>query len=331
MKKVLVLLLTLTLVFCMFACGDKEQQAGNEGWQVPSSFTFQASADVGSGFDTSARAFAKGFADTGIVTQPIKITNVAGGAGAVGFAQFGKNEVGKDDILCAISGGSSTASIINQWEFTPTDFTPVAIMIKDFSACATAPDNPKTTDLATVVAAMQKDPTSVVWGGSAPPDLDYLANVMFFNEIGVDVAKVEYVTYDDGGELIPALMGHHIDCAFSGVGEYGQYVESNTLKILGVASMNRLGGTYANCPTFAEQGYSFEMCAYRGMAGPVDMPQEALEWWQDKFEQLAKTKEFQDICAGYSWTVDCVTDGIDKYLADYRDNCLDAMRSAGVY
>ena len=71
MKKFLVMLLTLVMVFSCVACGGNKQESSSSGsagssgstaeesWTPPSAFTFVASADVGSGFDTSARAFAE--------------------------------------------------------------------------------------------------------------------------------------------------------------------------------------------------------------------------------------------------------------------------------
>ena len=42
--------------------------------------------------------------------------------------------------------------------------------------------------------------------------------------VGIDPKQVNFVSYDGGGDLLPALLGDKIDFATSGVGEFNDQI-----------------------------------------------------------------------------------------------------------
>ena len=59
------------------------------------------------------------------------------------------------------------------------------------------------------------------------------------------------------------------------------------------ASASRFGGAF-DAPTFKELGYDIEFQIYRGVAGPADMPEEAVKFWSNVFKQVSETKAWQE-------------------------------------
>ena len=83
-----------------------------------------------------------------------------------------------------------------------------------------AKDSPfKTID--DLVKAWKADPGSLsVGGGSSPGGPDHLLPMQLAQAVGIDPKKVNFVSYDGGGDLLPAILGNKVDFATSGAGEY---------------------------------------------------------------------------------------------------------------
>ena len=51
-------------------------------------------------------------------------------------------------------------------------------------------------------------------------------------------------------------------------------------------------------------GIDADFSNWRGIFGPEDMPEEAVEYWGETLCKMAGTKEWAAACDRYGWTVD---------------------------
>ena len=63
--------------------------------------------------------------------------------------------------------------------------------------------------------------------------------------VGVDPTKVNYVSYDGGGDLLTALLGKKIAAGTSGLGEYVDQIEAGQVRVLAVSGEERVEGVDA--------------------------------------------------------------------------------------
>ena len=69
-----------------------------------------------------------------------------------------------------------------------------------------------------LVAAWKADPAKVtIGGGSSPGGPDHLFPMETAKAAGVDPTKVNYVSYDGGGDLLTALLGNKIAAGTTGL------------------------------------------------------------------------------------------------------------------
>ena len=88
-----------------------------------------------------------------------------------------------------------------------------------------------------LVAAWKADPKSMaVGGGSSPGGPDHLLPMQLAQAVGIDPKEVNYVAYDGGGELLPAILGGKVAFAATGVGEFLDQVEAGEVRVLAVTS-----------------------------------------------------------------------------------------------
>ena len=70
-------------------------------------------------------------------------------------------------------------------------------------------------------------------------------------------------------------------------------VKAGTFKPIATFATERLSGLFKDAPTFTESGYpDIVLREFRGLAGPVDMPEAAKKYYEGMGEKLLKTKEF---------------------------------------
>jgi putative tricarboxylic transport membrane protein len=80
---------------------------------------------------------------------------------------------------------------------------------------------------------------------------------------------VRYVSYDGGGPLTSALLGHKIKVGFSGVGEFEGQIAAGELRVLAVSGDERLtGDAVKDAPTLQESDIDLTFTNWRGVLAP---------------------------------------------------------------
>ena len=121
-----------------------------------------------------------------------------------------------------------------------SEFRWIGAIGADFGVVAVKADSPFQT-LDELVAAVQADPTDVVFGGGSPQGgQDHFKVLLFAEELGVDPAEVPWVAYDGGGEAQNALLGNEIEVF---TGDVSETFGNTDLRILAVMGENRIDGT----------------------------------------------------------------------------------------
>ncbi len=304
--------------------------ASAEGWEPDGPITFIAPAAVGSGYDTSARSFSRLFNDTGLVSQSIQVVNNVGDAGQVGFTSFAHDYKSTDNALVAASAASITLSLANGWKVSPDDFTPIAKLVTDAFAIVCAADNTGLDTLDKITARLQEDPHSIRIGAAAPPDPDYIGLVMYLQQIGVSIDDIEYVNYEGAGEQLPALLDGQIDLAVASLSEFSSAVGDGQVKAIAVGTEERMGGSYADTPTFKEQGIDLVYGNWRGFWGPKDMPEEMVAYWRNVARAAIETDEWKELCENMQWVTEANIDDCEEWTKEFTDDILAAMQEGGI-
>ena len=164
-------------------------------------------------------------------------------------------------------GGTITAfssgSLLNlaQGKFGRYDETAVrwlAAVGTDYGAISVRADAPYQ-DLDDLIAAVKKDPGSVVFGaGATIGGQDWMQTALIARAAGVD-PKLRYVAFEGGGETLTAMLGGHVQVTSSGLGEVTPQLDAGKIRILAVLSDERLPGKLADIPTAKEQGLRHQL------------------------------------------------------------------------
>lgn len=257
-----------------------------------------APAKPGGGFDLTCKLLQSGLKDTGLLNEPMRVTYMPGGVGAVAYNKIVANDRANNDAVVAFSTGSLLNLSQGKFgQFTEKDVKWLAAIGTDYGMVAVNADS-SMKSLDDLVKAMQTDPKKVVFGaGGSVGGQDWMQTAMLAKAAGVNPQDLSYVAMEGGGEAVTAVLGNHINVVSAGIAEVMPQVTANKLRVLAVFAPERLEGSMADIPTAKEQGYDVEWPVLRGFYMGPDVSEAAYGWWKDNFDAMLADPKFAEIRA----------------------------------
>ncbi|WP_115790116.1 Bug family tripartite tricarboxylate transporter substrate binding protein [Arthrobacter silvisoli] len=282
---------------------------------------------AGGGYDTTARTAAKVMNDTKTATN-VEVFNLAGAGGTVGLARL-VNEKGNKDLAMLMGLGVVGASYTNKSEAKLTATTPLARLIQEPGAIMVPKDSPYKT-IGELVDAWKKDPSKLaVGGGSSPGGPDHLLPMQLAQAVGIDPKKVNFVSFDGGGDLLPAILGNKIGFAASGAGEYIQQIKTGSVRVLAVSGAERLEGIDA--PTFKESGIDLEFTNWRGIVAPPGVSDADRDRIVTALTKMHGTDEWKAALKDHGWTDAFITgEEFSTFLKEQDTRVADVLTKLGL-
>ena len=254
---------------------------------------FLTGTAAGGALDRTARLIQRIIQERRLVDVPIAVVNKVGGGGAVSWAYINQRP-GDGHYLSVTSIVLMTNRITGANPITYTDLTPIVQLMAEYQAIAVPADSPFKTGK-DLINRLRADPTSVSFGlGTSLGGSTHTTIAMVVMAAGgIDVKKLRFAVFKSGGESAVAMLGGHVDVVASSANNYVKLVEAGKVRILGVAAPQRLGGQFANIPTWREQGVDAVFANWRGIAGPKGLKQEQIAYWEEVFAKVVEADEWK--------------------------------------
>ncbi|MBF8184978.1 tripartite tricarboxylate transporter substrate binding protein [Nonomuraea sp. K274] len=273
------------LLLSITACGTT---AGEDTASPARNMHVVVGNSPGGGYDTMARQIAKTLSDTKIVNRT-DVINKPGADGTVALQQL-VNQKGQADTLMTTGLAVTGAVLANKAPVTLKDVTPIARVLEEPSIIAVSASSPYKT-LDQLLEAWKENPGKVPGGGGAVGGPDYTYIMLLAKAAGIDPKEVNFVQYDGGGELLPAVLGNKVAFAASGYAEWADQIESGELRVLAVSSAERLAEV--NAPTLKEQGVDLVFSNWRGFIAPPGISEDDKNKLIDVFRRLRDKPEWK--------------------------------------
>lgn len=281
----------------------------------------------GGGYDTTARVAAKVMEDAS-VAKNVEVFNLAGAGGTVGLARL-VNEKANGELGMLMGLGVVGASYTNKSPAKLTETTPVAKLIEEPGAIMVSKDSPYKT-IEDLVKAWKADPSKIsVGGGSSPGGPDHLLPMQLAKAVGIEPTKVNFVSYDGGGDLLPAILGNKVGFAASGAGEYVDQIAKGSVRVLAVSGDKRLEGIDA--PTLKESNIDLVFTNWRGLVLPPEVKDEDKQKWIDALTKMHASDEWKAELKTRGWTDAFITgDEFKTFLTDQDKRVADVLKELGL-
>ena len=259
----------------------------------------RAAGSPGGGLDLLARSIEQALVKENLFKGTLTIANQGGGGGNPARAYL-KGKKGSGYVMLCESNRVYLNPIMGTTDMTIDDFTPIARIATEYLAVAVRADSKYKTwqDIADV---LKKDPKGVSIGVGTVPSNDQINVLRAAKASGVDPAQIRVVAFRSGGDLLTQLLGGHVDMISTGLSECLPQAKNGDIRILAISSPERLGGDMRDLPTWKDQGINVAVFHWRGIFGPPQMPQNALDYWVNTFAKMIKTPTWQQICDRTGW------------------------------
>ena len=282
----------------------------------------------GGGYDTTARTAAK-VLESSKITSSVQVFNLPGAGGTVGLQRV-VNEKGNGKLAMQMGLGVVGAAYTQKSKAALSDTTPIAKLIEEAGAIVVPKDSPYT-DINQLVEAWKKDPKKLaVGGGSSPGGPDHLLPMQLAQAVGIDPKTVSFVSYDGGGELLPALLGNKIAFGASGFGEFLAQVEAGDVRVLAVTSAERVDAL-KDVPTLKEKGIDLEFTNWRGVVAPPGISAEDKQVWIDAFTKMHESAAWKAELEEKGWVDAFATgDEFGTFLKEQDTQVATLLQSLGL-
>ncbi|MGI6030849.1 MAG: tripartite tricarboxylate transporter substrate binding protein [Eubacteriales bacterium] len=269
----------------------------SSGWTPSDNINWVVTSSPGGGSDIYTRCIADIMTRNKLVEQTILVTNKTDGAGEVGRLEVSRTDDEGHTLLTFNNG--DLEPMVQNTDNRIENFRPIAIMAED-SRLLFFGKHTAYKDMAELLEAA-KNGTHIVMGGSKGDDITTYETLL--EVTGLTEDQMSYITYDATSDAITALLGGHVDFVTSKPAAAAQYVESGDMIPVVAVAMERYEGQFADVPTMSEIGdyEDFEVPVWRGVVGPGNMPDEAVQYWSDVLQAVSESEEWK-------------TEYLDKYM-----------------
>ena len=148
---------------------------------------------------------------------------------------------------------------------------------------------------------------------------------------GIDPGAAPWVPSKGAAPALQDLAAGGVEFVTSSVVEAAALMEAGKVKSLAVMGEERLGA-FPDVPTLKEAtGLDWTLAAWRGLAGPKGMPQEATDTLSAAFEKVWNSAEFQDFMKGRGFgLVWKPGDEYAQWMADSDASLGKVMKAVGI-
>ncbi len=278
-----------------------------QAWKPTKPVEFVVGAGPGGALDQVARTLKNITDQQKSIPQGMVVVNRPAGAGAVALNTL-KQHPADAHHLSSFALQFLTNYVIGDWKESPTsEYTMLAVLFNEYVALAVRADSPlkNANDL---VAKLKADPGSAsIAVATAVGNHIHIGAAKPLLTAGVDVSKLTIVPFKSSAESLTALLGGHVDIVAASTANLVTQLEAGKIRLLAISSPKRLGGVFAQVPTWKEQGIDVEFASTQGILAAKGLTQAQHEYWAETLKRATDTPEWTAFVQRNQWTPRLVT------------------------
>jgi putative tricarboxylic transport membrane protein len=269
-------------------------------WKPERTVEFVIGTGVGGVFDRTARVLQHIWKEQRLVDATTVVVNKPGAGQSLALTYLNQH-AGSGHHLSVVSGIIFSNYLTGKTSFAYTDFTPIAILFNEATVFAVKADGPykSARDL---FERLRRDPYGPSFAvGSTLGSATHIAAALAVKAAGGDVRKMKAVVFNSSGDSVTALLGGHVDVVPAAASLVLPHVQSGRLRLIAVATPQRLGGTLSDVPTWKEVNVDAVAPNWRGLMGPRGMTVDQIAYWENVAARTVKTPEWKSEVAANLW------------------------------
>jgi putative tricarboxylic transport membrane protein len=262
--------------------------AGSAPAKYPhSTVTLVTHSSPGGGSDVFARELSKHLGP--IMGVNFVVENRSGGSGAKAVAHVAQAPA-NGSVFYVTTPTYIQTTLLSKLDFGYDSLDPIVTVFYDPTVVYTRADSPFKT-LADAVDHAKKNPGKGKWGAANPTSLERIALEKLNRITG---ARAAVVSHEGGGDMMINVLNGALDLGIGEVQEISSQLQTGRVKLLGVLMEKRIE-RFPNVPTAREQGIELVVTKFRGLAGPKNIPAEAVQAIEQGMQKVLAKPEYKKI------------------------------------
>lgn len=267
--------------------------SGAHGWEPTQNIEIIAASGPGGDIDTMARLIQNVITQQKLLSVTSSVVNKLGGGHSVGYAYLNQFP-GDGHHVLVTSTNLITNYIAGISRIRYSDISPIALLYNEYPVFCVSVDSPlkSAKDL---IAQLNANPEMLSIGvGSAIAGANAASVLLATKLLGGDPKKLKLVAFKSSTEATTALIGGHISLVVTSLGIVGPAIESGRLRPLVMAAPKRMGGNFAQVPTWTELGSNVVIGNWRILIGPGALKEEQLDFWDKVMGAVTATATWRE-------------------------------------
>lgn len=284
-------------------------------WKPTKGVELVVPSGAGAALDAAARELVNLATANKLIDKSMIVTNKSGGGGTLAI-QTMLQHPGDAHWLTVFSTGMLNVRAIGTASATYESLTPVAVFLEEAVVTAVRADSPLKSG-ADLVNKLKADSQSVSIGVATSVGNHIHTGVAKpLSVAGVDVGNLRVIPFKSSAESMNALLGGHLDAVAATTPNVISHIKAGRIRVLGVATPERLASPLDTVPTWTEQGIPAVHSSVQGILGPKGMTAEQQAYWQDLFMKVCSSDDWKRFLAKQNWRPMCLD---AKEFASYLD------------
>lgn len=280
-----VLISVLLVAMATFVFAEGQQEMADGSWSPNRTVEWYCTSSPGGGSSIFTQTIIEIINEEGLVDEEMIINYKTDGGGAVGRREVSRKNTNGHTILTFNNGDLQPLVQVENGDLDM--FTPLAVMATDGQILLVRNDNTRFETGQDFIDALNNG-ERVIMGGSKGDDINLYNQIQ--DKVGGDI---EYLISDSTGDALTQILGDDIEVVIAKPAASFELVSAGELRPLVAATRDGFGEPF-EAPTFTELGYDISLTVYRGIVGPKEMPEEAVQFWTDVFSQVVETEKWQE-------------------------------------
>jgi putative tricarboxylic transport membrane protein len=298
--------------------GAQAQQTGGS-WKPEGNVEFVVGAGAGGENDRIARAIQHVLTKEHLVDS-MTVLNRPGAAQTIAINYLASKK--GDANVIGLASGSFINAIARNGSNLHKNVTALMKLFDAYQCYFARVDSPTKT-MADVRDRLRADPASVTF--AFPVGLGSPLHVSAVNvgkAAGVAASKVIAVVYNSGSDVSAQVAGGHVDVGITSIGSAMPLIQAGKLRMLGIASPERLAGELKDYPTLREQGLDVVTANSYTVLVPNGLTLEQIAFWTRALDKVLADPDFKIELERNFWVPQPIRypDSVKWLQDDYDEN-----------
>jgi putative tricarboxylic transport membrane protein len=281
-------------------CQGTRAQPADAGWKPTGNVEFVVGAGAGGENDRIARAIQRALTKEHLVDSMTVLNRP--GAGQIIAMNYLAGKRGDANEI-GLASGSFINAIARKGSDLNKQMTPLMKLFDAYQCYFTNVDS-QFKSMVDVRTRLKADPSAVTF--AFPVGLGSPLHISVVNvgkTVGAPPGKIVTVVFDSGSDVAAEAAGNHIDVGETSIGSAMPLIQGGKLRMLGIASPERLPGELAKYPTLREQGVDVVTANSYTVLVPNGLTAEQIAFWLRALDRVMADPDFKLDLARNFWTL----------------------------